>query len=81
MTDQTIFDRINDLSNQEEELWKRAGSGGGLNTDERERLETIKVQLDQAYDLLHQRQAKRSAGIDPDEAQVRPPEVVERYQQ
>jgi hypothetical protein len=81
MDDQTIFDRINNLSHEEEELWNRAGSGGGLAAVEKERLETIKVQLDQAYDLLHQRQAKRSAGIDPDEAQVRPPEIVERYQQ
>jgi hypothetical protein len=81
MNDQTIFDRINDLSHQEEDLWKRASSGEGLDTEERERLDTIKVQLDQAYDLLHQRQAKRSAGVDPEEAQVRPPEIVERYQQ
>ena len=81
MNDQTIFDLINDLSHQEEELWKRAGSGEGLAHDEKERLDTIKVQLDQCYDLLHQREAKRSAGIDPDEAQVRAPEIVERYQQ
>jgi hypothetical protein len=81
MDDQTIFDRINDLSHEEEQLWNQAGSGAGLATAEKERLETIKVQLDQAYDLLHQRQAKRAAGIDPDEAQVRPPEIVERYQQ
>ena len=81
MDDQTIFDRINDLSHQEEELWKQAGSGQGLAVDERERLDTIKVQLDQCYDLLHQRQAKRSAGVNPDDAQIRPPEIVERYQQ
>jgi hypothetical protein len=79
--DQTLFDRINELSRQEEDLWEKAGSGGGLAPNEKERLDTIKVQLDQCYDLLHQRAAKRSAGQDPDQAELRPPEVVERYQQ
>jgi hypothetical protein len=81
MTDQTLFDRINELSNQEEQLWEKAGSGGGLAITEREELDNIKVQLDQCYDLLHQRDARRRAGQDPDEALVRPPEIVERYQQ
>jgi hypothetical protein len=81
MADQTLFDRINELSHQEEDLWEKAGSGEGLAATEKERLDTIKVQLDQCYDLLHQRAAKRAAGEDPEEAQVRPPEVVERYQQ
>jgi hypothetical protein len=81
MADQTLFDRINELSRQEEELWEKAGSGGGLAATEKEELDSIKVQLDQCYDLLHQRAAKRSAGQDPDEAQIRPPEIVERYQQ
>ena len=81
MADQTLFDRINELSRQEEELWEKAGSGDGLATTEKERLDTIKVQLDQCYDLLHQRAAKRAVGQDPEEAQVRSPEIVERYQQ
>ncbi len=46
-----------------------------------ERLAEIKVELDRCYDLLHQRQARRAAGLDPDEAALRPVEVVERYQQ
>ena len=32
-------------------------------------------------DLLHQRQARRDAGLDPEEAEIRPAEIVERYQQ
>jgi hypothetical protein len=39
------------------------------------------VALDQCWDLLRQRRARRQTGADPDEAQVRPPDVVERYQQ
>ena len=81
MTDQPIFAKINDLSNEEARLWERASAGGGLSTVDQERLDTIKVELDQCYDLLHQREARRDAGLDPDAAEVRPAEVVERYQQ
>ena len=81
MQEPTIFDHINDLAAEEEALWKQAGDGGGLDATEQARLEAIQVELDQAYDLLHQRQARRAAGLDPDAAKVRPAEVVERYQQ
>jgi hypothetical protein len=81
MSDQTIFDRINDLSHEEEALWSRASESGGLDANQQQRLEVIGVELDQCFDLLHQRQARRSAGLDPEEAQARPAEVVERYVQ
>ena len=81
MTDETIFDRINRLAHEEEDLWLQAGDTGGVGTAERERLDAIGLELDQCYDLLRQRQARREFGQDPEEAQVRPPEVVERYQQ
>ncbi len=82
MTDDAdLFAQINMLSREEEDLYARASDGSGLGPDERERLEAIKVQLDQAYDLLHQRQGRRDANDDPGEAEIRPPEVVERYQQ
>jgi hypothetical protein len=79
--DEDLFGRINALSHEEEELWGRASDGSGLGAAERERLEQIKIQLDQAYDLLHQRQARRDAGRDPSEAHARPPDVVEGYEQ
>jgi hypothetical protein len=81
MTDPDIFDYINDLSAEEERLYAEASDGSGLSTEASERLETIKVELDRCYDLLHQRQARRAAGLDPSEAELRPVEVVERYQQ
>ena len=81
MKERTLFEHINDLSAEEEELYEQAGTGDGLDAMQVARLEAIKVELDQSYDLLHQREARRSAGLDPDEATVRPPEVVERYQQ
>jgi hypothetical protein len=81
MDDQPLFDRINQLSHVEEELWERASSGGGLEAGDKERLDRIAVELDQCYDLLHQRQARRAAGMNPDDAEARSPDVVERYQQ
>jgi hypothetical protein len=81
VADETIFERINRLAHEEENLWQQAGDSGGVGTAERERLDAIGLELDQCYDLLRQRQARREFGQDPEEAQVRPPEVVERYQQ
>jgi len=82
MTDDgDIFARINALSDEEERLWQHAGDGHGLTAEEHDRLEAIKVELDRAYDLLHQRAARRAAGLDPRDAAPRPAEVVESYEQ
>jgi hypothetical protein len=81
MTDPDIFQRINALSAEEERLFEQAGDGSGLSTADVERLGAIKVELDRAYDLLHQREARRSAGLDPADAEARPAGVVEHYQQ
>ena len=81
MTDPDIFERINALSSEEERLFDAAGDGSGLSTEDVERLAAIKVELDRAYDLLHQREAKRAAGLDPSDAKERPAETVESYQQ
>ena len=81
MSDVDVFQHINALSAEEEALFSSASDGGGLTTEATARLEEIKVELDRCYDLLHQRQARRAAGLDPDEAELRPAEVVERYQQ
>lgn len=81
MPDLDLFHRINTLSAEEERLYASAGNGEGLSEDEVARLDAIKVELDRAYDLLHQRQARAAAGLNPDDAEPRPAEVVERYQQ
>jgi hypothetical protein len=81
MRDVEVFDHINGLSAEEEELFASASHGGGLTAEATKRLAAIKVELDRCYDLLHQRQARRAAGLDPEEAVLRPAEVVERYQQ
>ncbi len=81
MTDPDIFHRINALSAEEERLFEQAGDGSGLSADDVDRLAAIKVELDRAYDLLHQREARRAAGLDPSDAEPRAAEVVEHYQQ
>jgi len=78
MDDQQIIDRINDLAREEHQLFTRE-SEGSVTPQERERLRRIEVTLDQAWDLLHQRRARRNAGLDPEEARVRDPETVEGY--
>ena len=44
-------------------------------------MEEIETQLDQCWDLLNQRRALREFGADPNQAQVRDEDTVERYQQ
>jgi hypothetical protein len=51
-----------------------------LQDEDRSRLEKLQVELDQCWDLLRQRRARREFGQDPNEAQVRSPHVVEDYE-
>lgn len=81
MDDRRLMAHINDLALEEEQLWSRASQEGGLDVAEQERLHQIQLDLDQSYDLLNQRRARRDAGLDPDEATARPIDVVENYEQ
>jgi len=80
MDDSRIHGAIEQLVAEEHELWDRESAGNATDAD-RQRLGELKVQLDQCWDLLRQRNALREAGLDPDAATVRPPNVVEGYQQ
>lgn len=79
-SDRQIFSRINDLVDEEHSLRERH-MGTRLDEQEQSRLEEIEVELDQCWDLLNQRRALREFGADPNSAQVRGEETVERYQQ
>jgi hypothetical protein len=79
MDDQKVIDRINELAREEHEIFERE-SRGQASEGERDRLRRLEVTLDQCWDLLHQRRARRNAGFDPDEARVRDEGTVERYQ-
>jgi hypothetical protein len=78
--DSAIHGTIEELVAEEHELWRRE-SDGVATEDDRRRLQELKVSLDQCWDLLRRRRARREAGLDAGAAEVRPPDVVERYEQ
>ena len=80
MEDPQIHGSIDRMVAEEHELWQREAAGNATDGD-RQRLEELRVSLDQCWDLLRQRRARREAGQSPDGAELRPSEVVERYQQ
>ena len=80
MDDKQVLDRIGALVEEEHAL-ERQATGEGLDQDQQARLREVEVQLDQCWDLLRQRRARRSAGQDPDAANVRPEGTVEGYLQ
>jgi uncharacterized protein DUF2630 len=78
MRDENVLLRINELADEEHVLFQKEGRGEASEAD-RERLHAIGIQLDQCWDLLHQRRARRGAGLDPDDARARDPRTVEGY--
>jgi hypothetical protein len=76
-TDQSVLKHIKGLAAEEHRLFEQES----LADADAARLKKIQVELDQCWDLLRQRQAKRSAGQDPNQAHVRPPRIVENYEQ
>ena len=78
--DAEIVHRIGELADEEHKL-ERSHEGQEPSAQELEKLRHIEVTLDQCWDLLRQRRARRAAGRDPDEVSVRPESVVESYRQ
>jgi hypothetical protein len=84
MSDESIAARIEGLVAEEHDLRSREqadSADAGALADERERLRAVEVELDRCWDLLRRRRALRDAGSDPDQAEVRDADTVERYQQ
>ncbi|HTK81410.1 MAG TPA: DUF2630 family protein [Bacteroidota bacterium] len=77
MEDGQVLKHIKKLTEEEERLYSK----GNLEDAEIERLHKMKIELDQCWDLLRQRQALRAAGKNPDQAHARPPGMVENYEQ
>ncbi len=75
MTDQTVLIHIERLVAEEKKLYAK----GEVSETEKARLGQINVELDRCWDLLRQRRALREFGRNPDEAEVRPANVVENY--
>lgn len=79
--DEDLFERIKELVGEEHHLQSKGTPGEPLTDGDHMRLREIEVRLDQCWDLLRQRRARRDAGLDPAEADVRPAQTVEGYQQ
>jgi hypothetical protein len=82
MDEQRILERISALVEEEQALREKAPSSspGYEQGPEHERLKRLEEDLDQCWDLLRQRRAKRQYGENPDEAEVRPVKQVEGYE-
>jgi hypothetical protein len=78
MDNQDLLERIQSLVDEEHRLRDASEDDGD---DNRERLAQLEAQLDQCWDLLRQRRAKRDAGENPDDAEPRPISEVEGYRQ
>lgn len=75
MNDITLLDHINELVEEE----NRLHADTARPEQHAERIQHIEEQLDQCWDLLRQRRAKREFGDDPEAAKVRDVNTVEGY--
>ena len=84
MEDEQIQARIERLEQEEQRLRSDEATltndaAGERLAGDRGRLEQIRRELDQLWDLLRRRRALRDAGQDPDTAQLRDQGTVEGY--
>jgi Protein of unknown function (DUF2630) len=81
MDDKEILAHIDDLINTEHTLRQQLAAGQLSSASEREQLKAAEVALDQYWDLLRQRRARREFGENPNDAASRPAGEVEGYMQ
>jgi hypothetical protein len=74
-SERQVLTHIQDLVAEEHRLLEH----GSLADADHERLTRLQMELDQCWDLLRQRRALRETGGDPEQAQIRPPDIVEKY--
>jgi hypothetical protein len=84
MSDDSVLSRIEQLVDEEHALLAREQADASQSeplADDRARLEAVRIELDRCWDLLRQRRARRDAGQDPNTANARDADTVERYWQ
>lgn len=81
MDDKEILAHIDQLIQTEHELRSKLAAGEVSGQEEHEQLASAETALDQCWDLLRQRRARREFDQNPEEAQVRPVNEVEGYRQ
>ena len=77
MDDKDIRSQIHSLVEEEHQLRNATAH----TEEQRARIAQLEQDLDQLWDLLRQRDAKRQYGENPDEAKARPEPQVENYLQ
>ena len=80
-SDEQIQSVIERLETEREAIRHREGASDPNLQQDSERLEEIRLELDQLWDLVRQRQALRDAGEDPNKAHERSRRTVENYWQ
>jgi len=81
MDDHQVLAQISSLVAEEHELREQREAGGLDSEDEQARLTRLEQALDQCWDLLRQRRARKEFGQDETDAKVRPVQEVENYLQ
>ncbi|MEU7828028.1 MULTISPECIES: DUF2630 family protein [unclassified Nonomuraea] len=81
MRDNEILSKISDLVTEEHKLRSRLSAGEVSSDEEHARVKELETALDQCWDLLRQRRARRDAGENPEGAKARPAGEVENYRQ
>ncbi len=80
MDDSDILPQIEKLVDEEHKL-TRLIKQGGLTEDQRAHLQQIEIYLDQCWDLLRQRRARRIAGLDPADARLHDEDSMDLFPQ
>ena len=81
MDDKEILGHIHELIEAEHELRRKLTAGELSSQAEHEQLASTEQALDQCWDLLRQRRARREFSDNPDDARLRPASEVEGYLQ
>jgi hypothetical protein len=81
MQDDEILSRVHELVDEEHRLRERLQKGELTADEQHQRLHALEERLDQCWDLLRQRRARRAAGNSPDDARTRSTDEVEGYLQ
>ena len=77
MDDAEVVGWINELARGARAI--RRESHAKATDADRERVRRLQVMLDQCWDRLRRRRARRAVGLDPGDAQLRDEETVEGY--
>jgi len=81
MDEKDILKEIQSLVDREHQLRAESESGVIAQAEEQSQLRQLEEALDQCWDLLRQRRARREYGQNPDDSAPRPVEQVEKYLQ